>query len=86
MPQWQRSVAFGSVTYTATLTNPGGFVYQDAARDEFAPALAPGRYTSVVETKVVEPWFYVLPSGKASIYGASPWPVAIVGYGWRPLS
>jgi len=86
VPQWQRSIAFGSVMYTATFTNPGGFVDQDAEREPFAPALAPGRYTSVVETKLVEPWFYVLPDGKASIYGASPWPVTIAGYGWRPLS
>ncbi len=86
VPQWQRSIAFGSVMYTATFTNPGGVVNQDAEREPFAPSLAPGRYTSVVETKVVEPWFYILPDGKASIYGASPWPVAITGYGWRPLS
>ncbi len=86
VPQGERSIAFGSVTYTATFTNPGSFVYQAAEGEPFAPGLAPGRYTSVVETKLVEAWFYVLPDGKASIYGASPWPVAIVGYGRRPLS
>jgi hypothetical protein len=81
-PGWD--IACSSVVYTSVFTNPGGFVEQDAARETMLPSLAPGKYTSVVETKLVQPCFYAFPDGTALIFGVNPTPVAIVGYGKRP--
>jgi hypothetical protein len=79
------AIAFGSIVLTATYTAPGGFVYQDASQDQFPPALAPGRYSSVVETSLIEPWFNIFPNGTSYVYGSTAWPVSVVGHGRRPL-
>jgi hypothetical protein len=85
VPSQGWAIAFTSVVYTKVSTNPRGWVVQDASQDQFAPALEPGRYTSVVETKVVQPWLYIFPDGKAEVYAINPTIVSIVGYGRRPL-
>jgi hypothetical protein len=79
------AIAFGSVFYTKTTVNRSGYVYQDAGLDDFAPDLPAGMYRSVVETRIIQPWFYVSSSGRAYIEGGTFAPLAIVGHGREPL-
>ncbi len=85
VPSQGWAIAFATVVYTKVSTNSGGWVVQDASRDQFAPTLAPGRYTEVMQTKVVQPWFVIFPDGTAYVDAINPTIVKTVGYGWHPL-
>lgn len=82
VPEDGYEIACGSIVDTATLTNPGGYVYQPPDRSQFPPELAPGEYKSVVWTSLESPCFYADPDGVVdAAFGAAPWSVSIVGVG-----
>jgi hypothetical protein len=83
VPEQGYGIACGSLIDRVTFTVPHGYVYQPKDRSEFPPGLPPGRYKSVVETKLASPCFWAGPNGKATVFGAVPWPTTIVGYGKR---